>query len=470
MIPTTARTRRRIADTVLKVGELRGNPRIFQSNRRLLTAGFGIGSFLAVSAARAGTLLIEKSATPTTKTAHARGELPCIDISEKILLDTIGHGGTVFVRIEEGRITISRHALDPQTAAAERPRDGTFADIYAGAGLATLAAKQAGLRSTWCVERDPDTIDWHAANHPDTRHLEMTAAEALFAPDLEPCEILFSGIPCQPFSALRRTTSAQTKRDATDLAGAHPLGGESLVLFATVARLLPRTVVIENVRNYLTNDLSAGLQRALEQLGYVVEARVLDANDYGSVAGRPRAFIVGQTPDADGTAPDPWPVPHTTRPRLGDVLDTDVPEEAWFDATTKPHLFERSASNAEKGRGFQLRGYAADATRISGITGESFNGFKIDNPYIAHPTKPATMRRLTMTEARRMMGVPDSFALPAGATRAGELLGQGVYVPLVADLLRRASGRDPSAARRLVAPGMVIAAVPHDTADLPLFS
>jgi hypothetical protein len=69
------------------------------------------------------------------------------------------------------------------------------------------------------------------------------------------------------------------------------------------------------------------------------------------------------------------------------------------------------------------------------------------------------------------MGLREDYLLPSGLTKAGELLGQGVFVPLVADLLRRASGRDPSAARLPVAadvrPRLASAL---ETDALPLFS
>ena len=99
------------------------------------------------------------------------------------------------------------------------------------------------------------------------------------------------------------------------------------------------------------------------------------------------------------------------------------------------------------------------------------DGWKLDTLYIADPTKAQRLRRPSLAETKRLMGVREDFQLPAGLTKAGELLGQGVYVPLVADILRRASGRDPQAARLQVTEDRrpPATAAPR-VDDLPLFS
>jgi hypothetical protein len=48
--------------------------------------------------------------------------------------------------------------------------------------------------------------------------------------------------------------------------------------------------------------------------------------------------------------------------------------------------------------------------------------------------------RFPIAEAKRIMGLPESYILPEAQTWAGAMLGQGVHVGLFAQILQRVSG------------------------------
>lgn len=108
------------------------------------------------------------------------------------------------------------------------------------------------------------------------------------------------------------------------------------------------------------------------------------------------------------------------------------------------------------------------------------NGFKWDLPYLVHPTRADRLRKFTLAEGRRLMGASADLALPPGTTRPWELLGQAVYVPLVTEIVRHATGRaawnDAEVVGREAATFSVADNVPVGVtasadawADLPLF-
>jgi len=105
--------------------------------------------------------------------------------------------------------------------------------------------------------------------------------------DIPPAEVWCGGFPCQDLSLAN-----QGKRKG--------LEGERSGLFYKIAEMLegklPRWVVLENVPGLLNShegkDFQILLQR-LDELGYCISWRVLDAKYFGTPQRRRRVFIVG---------------------------------------------------------------------------------------------------------------------------------------------------------------------------------
>jgi DNA (cytosine-5)-methyltransferase 1 len=55
---------------------------------------------------------------------------------------------------------------------------------------------------------------------------------------------------------------------------------------------------------------------------------------------------------------------------------------------------------------------------------------------IAHPGGQLEARLMTPRETARLMGLPDDYRLPKGATHAYQITGDGVAVPVAAHLAR----------------------------------
>ena len=459
----SSRVSRPIHETVVTLGTQRGAPRVFARSRYLEKANFVVGTALTFERGDR-TVVVRRSATPTSKHIFESKGRATLDLNERWLAEVFPAGVTrLHVRVETDAITFSEAPLD--VAVRERSRGTTVGSLFSGAGLLDEAAVMAGLTPQWGVEIDPAIAEVFAANHPTATTYVMDVNDAAFL-DLPRVSTILVGLPCLPFSQVRTTKADGTKRDYARPATDHDQGDLAFAAVLCIARLQPRTVLIECVPGLLSDSLGVALIGALQRLGYVVQSKVVNAADHGGLTARKRAVVVAQTPEADGAVRSPWPEPIAQTRTIADILDGDVPETEWISEETHPHIFARSQSNADKGRGFILRPTSASAPHTGTFTRESWEGVRVDSPLLAHPTRPNVFRRFTIAEAKRIMGLPEAYILPEAQTRAGAMLGQGVHAGLFAQILTRLQGVAPevvAAARGTVAPsdaGAVATAAP----------
>ena len=175
-----------------------------------------------------------------------------------------------------------------------------FIDLFAGLGGTRIgfeqACKEYGVAAE-CVFTSE--IKVHAVKvykdnfNGDDVHGDITQVEAKNIPDFD---VLLGGFPCQAFSfSGKRQGFADTRG----------------TLFFDIARILkekkPKGFVLENVEGLVVHDrekLSDSIGRTLEtiiatleELGYKVSWKLLDASDFGVAHRRKRIYIVGSIDD-----------------------------------------------------------------------------------------------------------------------------------------------------------------------------
>jgi DNA (cytosine-5)-methyltransferase 1 len=97
-------------------------------------------------------------------------------------------------------------------------------------------------------------------------------------------DLLAGGVPCPPFSVASKQLGKDDERD---------LFPEAIRL---VGEILPRAVMLENVRGFLDPKFAEyrnHILSAITDLGYHVQIKLLNASDYGVPQLRPRVVIVG---------------------------------------------------------------------------------------------------------------------------------------------------------------------------------
>ena len=167
----------------------------------------------------------------------------------------------------------------------EAKRDGvlTCVEICAGAGGQALGLDKAGFKHVALVEYEKEYCDVLRANKPgwnvicgDVHEFDGTPYQGV--------DLRAGGVPCPPFSVASKQLGEDDERD----------------LFPQAIRLIseirPRAVMLENVRGFLDPKFDAyrnNILNAIRRLGYRVDIKLLQANDFGVPPIRPRVVIVG---------------------------------------------------------------------------------------------------------------------------------------------------------------------------------
>lgn len=126
-------------------------------------------------------------------------------------------------------------------------------------------------------------------------------------------DILLGGFPCQAFSIIGKKNGFNNETSGT--------------LFFEIERILkvkrPSAFMLENVRNLTAHDGGQTFRvitEHLQNLGYTIYSKVLNALDYGLPQKRERIIIVGFSENVFFK----FPTPVLNRKTLSDILEQDV--------------------------------------------------------------------------------------------------------------------------------------------------
>jgi DNA (cytosine-5)-methyltransferase 1 len=169
----------------------------------------------------------------------------------------------------------------------------TGVSLFAGIGGFDLAMERAGIKVVAAAEWDKHAQKVLAKQFPNTQiygDITGVTGEQLINAGFDPANgIITGGFPCQDLSVAGRRAG---------------LTGSRSGLFWEICRLLDETkaqsFILENVPGLLSSNEGRDMGtviRALEERGYSIAWRVLDAQHYGVAQRRRRVFIVGNLGD-----------------------------------------------------------------------------------------------------------------------------------------------------------------------------
>jgi len=346
-------------------------------------------------------------------------------------------------------------------------------EFFAGGGLAGLGL--AGFRTTFANDLDGAKAASWRANHADPDSLKLADVWDL-APDDLPgqADLAWASSPCQDVSLAGSRGGLDARRSGAFW------GFWGLMTRLAEQGRAPGLIVIENVMGLLTSNQGrdfAAVCRALHDGGYAFGAVEADAALWLPQS-RPRLFLIAsRRPVAgggEGTAPF-----HSARIRaahaaLPDDLkaawvwwrlaapprrNTDLaallqPDDAvdWLDEDKAAALLDllsplhRARLDAVLAAGDRRIGAAYRRVRVEkeqkvqrlelrfdGLAGclRTPAGGSSRQFIVVCQDGRTRVRRLTGREAARLMGLPDSYVLPASEVAALKLMGDAVAVPVV---------------------------------------
>jgi len=241
-------------------------------------------------------------------------------------------------------------------------------------------------------------------------------------------DLFAGGVPCPPFSVAGKQLGADDERD----------------LFPDAIRLIseiqPKAIMLENVRGFLDpvfTEYRENILKQIEELGYKVQIKLLQASDYGVPQLRPRIVIVGIRNDIKKTFVYPEPHPETTK-TVGQTLYSLMSANGWKGA-------KEWARNANKiaptlvGGSKKHGGPDLGPVRARKAWAElGVDGLGVANE--APSTDFEGMPKLTPAMMARIQGFPATWTFGHKKTKACRMIGNAFPPPVaqaVGEAIRR---------------------------------
>ena len=298
----------------------------------------------------------------------------------------------------------------------------TSIEICAGAGGQALGLEMAGFSHQVLVVYEQDYCECLKRNRPQRNVKCMDVRQFDGKPYKGRIDLLAGGVPCPPFSIAGKQLGANDERD----------------LFPQMLRLVeeigPKAVMIENVRGFLGKQFDNyrnSIITRLNQLGYNVHMRLLNASDYGVPQLRPRAIIIGIRTDFFDIFTFPQPKLLLTN-NVGNAIFDLMSANGWQRANAwrqKANKIAPTLVGGSKKHG----GPDLGPTRARSAWAE----MGIDGRGIANEAPSADfdgMPRLTPRMMARLQGFPDDWQFGERKTPTCRMIGNAFPPPVAKEV------------------------------------
>ena len=288
----------------------------------------------------------------------------------------------------------------------------TFIDLFAGIGGFRIALEKFGLECVFTSEIDKYASKVYANHFDADVHGDITKIHETEIPEHD---ILCAGFPCQSFSI-------NGKRLAFD-----DLRGN---LFYQIVRIAkhhkPSLLLLENVKHILSIDDGYVLKTIIQELnniGYTVHYSLLNSSNYGVPQFRERVYFVCLRENSNLRYQEPLAT--YKQIFLIDILESDIdtglvikrddidisrPKEQVYQL--KPIRIGEFSIASQGYRIYHINGHAITLVASGSGMGRTTGLYYIDDQ----------VRRLSITECKRIMGFPDDYAIeytPQGYKQLG---------------------------------------------------
>lgn len=183
----------------------------------------------------------------------------------------------------------------------------TMLDLFCGAGGFAVGASWAGFQSVLGIDYFEPAMETWTFNHPnsigclgDIKQIDPEYIKSLLeSKGVYTIDLITGGVPCQGFSRANRKHNDSDERNFLFI---------EYMRFVKV--FMPDYIILENVsgmRSTAGGQFEKQITDAMEELGYSVTVKLLNAADYGVPQIRQRLLFVGVKNDSDLTVPYTFP-------------------------------------------------------------------------------------------------------------------------------------------------------------------
>lgn len=297
-------------------------------------------------------------------------------------------------------------------------------DLFAGIGGIRIGFEQAfgsKIKTVFVSEWDGKAQETYVANHGTSVPIAGDITQ-INPKDIPDCDILMGGFPCQPFS------QAGLQKGFYDTRG---------TLFFNIEKIIeekrPKVFFLENVKRLRTHDHGNTfnvIKTHLEKLDYTFDSAVLAAKDFGVPQNRERIYMVGFDRRYFNLPDDfhfEFPEPPKTPVKVGDILETDVPEKYTLSDRLWAGTLRRKEEHMKKGNGFGYSLFNENSPYTNTISARYYK----DGSEVLIEQKGSNPRRLTPRECARLQGFPESFKIVVSDNAAYKQFGNSVAIPVI---------------------------------------
>ncbi len=427
-----------------KLGETRGKRRIYLDGAKLAREGYQPGDRydLALENARVVIKLRDDGKYMVSKRQRNGTLYPVIDITRAELAELFDGVAMVRVLIAKGKIVVTAHHQERKVAERverllSKVRTGEplrVASLFHGGGVLD-AGLHSGLDRVGvaskigvAVEIESTYLNASLANNPElwddtSIPIESPVQHVDLGRNPPQMDVLCGGVPCT--GASRSGRSKNKLEHAED----HQAAGAMFFSFLEFIKVLnPAVVIGENVPEYRSSASMSVIRSVLNDLGYELQERVLNGNEFGVLEDRNRLCFVAISKGLEGVFDLDAVTPHRAKEAcLDDILESfeRIAEDRWksFD-----YLADKAKRDEAAGKGFK-RQLLTGAEASCGTVGRGYAKARSTEPFLVHPHDSSLSRLFTPREHARIKGVPETLIRGLSDTRAHEVLGQSVCFP-----------------------------------------
>lgn len=306
-----------------------------------------------------------------------------------------------------------------------------FIDLFCGLGGFRIAMENNGGQCVFSCDNNIDVCKVYENNFGDNPYGDITEVSEKGLPNYE---VLCAGFPCQPFSIAGKRMGFNDSRGT---------------MFFEVARILkhtkPKIAFLENVSGIVSHDSGRTIKvitNTLNELGYVVNTKVMNAKDYGIPQNRNRWYCVAIRKDLytkDFKFPDKKDLKYTLKDiiKKKNIDDYSSSPTAMSNINKFLTVFKNSSRYEDKGNyiianeiraskcNFRNDGISPCLTAKMGTGGNNI------------PVVVEYKRKLTEKECLRIMGFPESYKIKKNNMQSYKQIGNSVVVPVIDDIAKK---------------------------------